>query len=186
SYATDAADALIQELDRDGRMLADLLRDAASTTVQWVTLPEPMALEETADAIETLERDGIRVSRLIVNRVTPPGPSEWCEARRRFERRALTAAARRFGGREILTLPDLGDEPRGVSALRKAAGTVATFEPPVSMPPIERRIRVELPTTIARGRSVGPGMRPEILFGDANWLLFGGKGGVGKTTCAAA
>jgi arsenite-transporting ATPase len=180
SYAADAADALIQELDRDGRLLAELLRDPASTTIAWVTLPEPMALEETLDAMQMLERDGIRVERLIVNRVTPPKRNDWCVARRRFEARALTSVARRFGPRKIQTMPDLGDEPRGVAALRKAATTIAPFTPPRSRPPVERRVRAEL-------RSSAPAFRPETLaVGRIRWLLFGGKGGVGKTTCAAA
>jgi arsenite-transporting ATPase len=195
SYAADAADTLIQELDRDGRMLAALLRDPASTTIVWVTLPEPMALEETADAIAALERDGIRVARLIVNRVTglvapklrSRDGAEWCRARRRFEARALAPVARRFSGREMLTLPDLGEEPRGVAALRKAAKTVTPFEPPASTPAIEKRIRADFGALVGRGRSVPPAFRREMLLsGDAQWLLFGGKGGVGKTTCAAA
>ncbi len=85
-----------------------------------VTLPEPMALEETSDALASLAGAGIAVKRLIVNRVTP-APSrlcEWCHARRRFEARAMTPVARRFAGLELLTLPELAAEPRGVKALR--------------------------------------------------------------------
>jgi arsenite/tail-anchored protein-transporting ATPase len=180
SYVEDAADALIQELDRDGRMLAGLLRDRASTTIDWVTLPEPMALEETMDAIAALDRDGIPVTHLIVNRVARAGRGEWCEARRRFEARACAPVAGRFPGREILALPDLGEEPRGLAALRKAAKLIARFERPRATPPIEKRVRANL-----------AGLPPErgsciSVFGDAQWLLFGGKGGVGKTTCAAA
>jgi len=184
TYAPDAADRLIQELDRDGRMLAELLRDAASTTLAWVTLPEPMALEETADAIATLERDGIRVARLIVNRVARRGAGAWCHARRRFEARALASVARRFEGREILTLPDLGEEPRGMASLRRAATMMTTFQPPAAVPAIDRRVRTVLPDLRPRGRRDGA-FSWDSLAG-AQWLLFGGKGGVGKTTCAAA
>ena len=184
SYAADAADALIQELDRDGRMLAGLLRDPAVTTIVWVTLPEPMALEETWDAVQALARDGIRVARLVVNRVAGPGRSPWCKARRRFEARALTSVARRFGALELSTLPDLGDEPRGVRRLRKAATRFATFEPPRRTPVIERRVRMNL-TDAPAGR-VTRLTRPDVQFARTQWLLFGGKGGVGKTTCAAA
>ncbi len=178
SYAADASDALIQELDRDGRILTDLLRDRASTELTWVTLPEPMALEETSDAIAALETAGIRVARLIVNRFTRGARSgcAFCEARRRFEGRALVPVARRFTGREILTLPNLGDEPRGVQALRRAARSLEPFEPPPSVRPIERRVRADVD-----GRAWD-----DAAFGDVRWLLFGGKGGVGKSTCAAA
>jgi arsenite-transporting ATPase len=184
SYTADAADALIQELDRDGRMLAGLLRDPASTTIAWVTLPEPMALEETADAIRTLERDGIRVERLVVNRVAAPGRGQWCKARRRFEADALEAVTRRFPIREILMLSDLGDEPRGVSALRRAAKTIAPFRRPRSVAPVSHRLR--MPFAQKGDSPLVSTQEGEVTFFEGAWLLFGGKGGVGKTTCAAA
>src|SRR5258708_36090269 len=129
SYARDEADALIEELDRDGRALATMLRDPAQTVVTWVTLPEPMALEETADALRALDAAGVRVSRLIVNRMTPPdgetvppkprsgggepvppkprsgeGACAWCDARRRFVARALAPLTCRFGDPGVLAL----------------------------------------------------------------------------------
>jgi arsenite-transporting ATPase len=182
SYVADASDALIQDLDRDGRDLADLLRNPDTTEVVWVTLPEPMALEETADAVATLETAGIRVARLIVNRVASgagPGCSV-CEARRRFESRALAPLARRLPDRQMLALPDQNQEPRGVAALVRAAGTLTAFEPSQASPPVERRVRATV-----RVRSEGS-VDWDSLPGTARWLLFGGKGGVGKTTCAAA
>lgn len=182
SYAADAADALIQELYRDGRDLADLLRNPATTEVVWVTLPEPMALEETADAIAALETAGVRVARLIVNRLTPAARRgcDVCEARRRFESRALAPLARRLPDRRILTLPEQDQEPRGVAALVRAARTLTRFESPRASPPVERRVRATLAVRSERSFSW------DGLPGDARWLLFGGKGGVGKTTCAAA
>ena len=71
AYQADAADALIVELAGEGEALAAMLRDRGTSEVTWVTLPEPMALEETADALASLAAAGIAVKRMIVNRVTP-------------------------------------------------------------------------------------------------------------------
>ena len=71
SYRGDAADSLIAELEREGEGLAAMLRDREASEVTWVTLPEPMALEETSDALAALAAAGIPVRRLIVNRVSP-------------------------------------------------------------------------------------------------------------------
>lgn len=187
-YAADASDAFIQELDRDGRALEGLLRDPASTELTWVTLPEPMALEETFDAIAALQSAGIRVGRLIVNRFTPEAPDgcAFCDARRRFEARALVPVARRLGGRDIQMLPDLGEEPRGVRALERAAASFVPFAPVRSLPPIEHRVRAPIPAAARSTPRAVPAFRPEFLAGEVRWLLFGGKGGVGKSTCAAA
>lgn len=185
AYRGDAADALIAELENDGTSLAGMLRDRKTTTVTWVTLPEPMALEETADAMARLEEAGIRVSRLVVNRMTPAGSSScgWCRARRTFEARALAPVARRFAGLELQTLPDLANEPRGVAALRAAAGQIAAWEPPQRVAPLARRVRAVIDRP---GNAASDGGEIEAVAGRARWILFGGKGGVGKSTCAAA
>jgi arsenite/tail-anchored protein-transporting ATPase len=188
SYRPDAADALIADLRREGASLAALLRDAR-TDISWVTLPEPMALEETSDAIGTLDADGIRVRRLIVNRVTapPPQPCEWCRARRRFEARALAPVARRFGDREIVTYPEVEPEPRGVPALKALQKLRTPFRRERDVPPIVRRLRASLPA-VTKGDSplFDGGKKGTVSFFSARWVLFGGKGGVGKSTCAAA
>jgi arsenite-transporting ATPase len=184
SYRADAADSLIVELDRDAEGLAALLRDRERTEVTWVTLPEPMALEESSDAIGALESSGIRVDRLIVNRLTapPPQPCQWCETRRRFEARAVTPVARRFGGREILAMPELTREPRNLAALREAGQLMRAWDPSPMPGPLEKRVRASWrgQGDGGRDRSIAPISRPAKL------LLFGGKGGVGKSTCAAA
>jgi arsenite/tail-anchored protein-transporting ATPase len=220
SYQGDAADGLIGDLERDGAALAGMLRDPAASEVTWVTLPEPMALEETADALTLLQGAGIPVRRLIVNRVTAASRGcRWCDARRRFEARAMAPVARRFGDLELVTLPELPKEPRGVAALRKASSALKPWKP-ASAPPLEHRVRaLDLPPESdlpPKGGSHGnPRKKPEastsnhnpaavahspvasalrrkktspaeLLEGKVRWLLFGGKGGVGKTTCAAA
>jgi len=176
AYAADASDALIAELDREGEALAATLRDPAASQMTWITLPQPMALEETSDALKALDAAGIPVARLIVNRMLrAAGGCEWCRARARFEARAVAPLARRFAGRQILALPELAREPRGIAALRKARAQLAEWRQPTSMPRVASGVRARL-----GGASAGD------LSGGASWLLFGGKGGVGKSTCAAA
>jgi arsenite-transporting ATPase len=177
-----------------------MLRDPDATEISWVTLPEPMALEETADALAALHGAAIPVRRLIVNRMTlpPPGTCEWCEARLRFEARALAPVARRFIGLEMVALPALPDEPRGVKALTGAGKLIRPWIAPAAAPRVERPVRVDLDLPPRRGSSSLEGVAPAVstpvasafrrkdLPFTARWLLFGGKGGVGKTTCAAA
>ena len=186
SYRADAADSMIVEIDRDGETLASMLRDRVNTTLTWVTLPEPMALEETADALAALETAGIHVQRLILNRVTapPPEPCAWCDARQRFESRAIVPVTRRFAGRDILSVPELAPEPRGVAALRRAAKSIVAWKPIADLP-AKAGSRLTAGTTHQAGSSHQAASSFSWKL-DQRLVFFGGKGGVGKSTCAAA
>src|SRR5262249_13283161 len=70
SVRRDAADALIEELQRDARALGAQLQ-SASAEFHWVTLAEDLALAEARDGIAALRASGLSVRRLIANRLTP-------------------------------------------------------------------------------------------------------------------
>jgi arsenite-transporting ATPase len=178
-YPADAADAFIAELAHEARALLSLLRDQAMTTVSWVTDAEPMALEETADAIAALTERGIRPRTLIVNRlVVKASTCRWCDARRRFQGRALAPLSRRLPNLELCALPEFIEEPRGLASLAKVA---------VSLRPLVPVGRPGPPAHRVLGRiAEGPTRSASRLLPSGRWVLFGGKGGVGKSTCAAA
>lgn len=183
-YAAEPADGLVAQMAADADGMAKRLRDPASTDFVWVTLPEPAALAETADAVSALATSGIQVGRLIVNRLTrpPDRPCAWCDARRQFEARALAPVARRFRGRDIQALPAFDAEPRGVPQLRRAVRALGPYRAPAETPPLAHRQRAPQPIEGVPARR-SPALD---LAGAARWILVGGKGGVGKSTCAAA
>jgi len=183
-YDGDRGDALIQELDRDGRMLDALLRDRRRTHLWWVSLPEPMALEETSDAFEALRAHDLGPPDLILNRMTPSAPCEWCRARRTVETRAIMPVLTRFRDVAVRFVPEFADEPRGCAALTQMGRSLAKAAG-VShgAPPIPRRLCAVPPRAVRRGRTIHAS---SVLRRDLQFVLFGGKGGVGKSTCAAA
>lgn len=176
-WTAGVEDALIAEMIQTSGELAALLRDDERTRVLWVTLAEPMVVEETRDALAALRETGIGVDTVIANRLTPPPatPCGHCDARRSIERRALRGLP---GSHEVTSVRERDVEPRGIPAMRAIAADLSRPAPAGSAP--------------ARGPAwmatlTGPAVRPEELApGELRLLMFGGKGGVGKTTCAAA
>ena len=183
SARRDGSDALIDELRRDGERLHTSLRDRSRTRLCWVLLAEEMSVAESRRALATLDEDGISPSDIIVNRVTPPPPSACalCNGRRRYEAEWLNAIANEWGAKAIALwmLPASERPPRGLPALRRVVPTVTALKTrarsrerqrPRRQPPVSTH---ELPAPLRPSRAT-------------RLLIVGGKGGVGKTTCAAA
>lgn len=187
SFVPGEEDALITELAAEARGLAELLRDQRRTRVSWVTLPEPMAIAETLDALAELERREIAVREIVVNHMTPKrrGGCAHCDARRAFE----SAALRDFpSGRTTMHVLASGDEPRGLTALRRIGKQLSKSAPRAGAAKAGRT-KAGGRTKVLRYSYVDPvaqDFSPACVPPSVRLLLFGGKGGVGKTTCAAA
>ena len=193
----EAADALITLLAAQARDTAERLHDPAQTAFHWVTLPEELSLAESEDAIAALERADMHVAEILVNRVLPDaGPCPVCDRRRADERRVIAAIRRRFGrGRRVRVIPAAMREPRGMKALATFGLAVAraSESAPLKRRPTADAVRRGSVQALAGHRFSGAaaGARPappESLgaLRGASLLFFGGKGGVGKTTAAAA
>ena len=182
-WTPDAADRLIEAIQHDAERAAMLIRDPSRAGTVWVTLPELMAVEETLDGLDWLSAHGIGVDAVIVNRATSPPPSRcrWCEGRRRVERQALDLLRGdpRVPAR-VTILPFAPREPRGLGALDALARANDRFAP-ASRPPGQATAAVTARPAAAAAGASGPPPAPE-----SGLVLVGGKGGVGKTTCAAA
>ena len=181
----DGSDALIEELRRDGERLGALLRDRSRMRLCWVMLPEEMSVAESSRAVAVLRADGIRVSDMIVNRLTPPPPSACalCDGRRRSEAKWLNAISTRWGGQNtgLWRLTAREEPPQGIAALRAVARSVSPLE--------SRAARRSARGTTTRAETTAPPYQalpaPVRPSRSTRVLMVGGKGGVGKTTCAA-
>ena len=183
SWAPDQDDALIEEMDTDGRRWQALLRDRSQIRMSWVTLPEAMAVEETADAATALAHEGIPLPDVIVNRLTPApdGRCEWCEGRRALEARAVRNLRARMPSTSFSGVRERLREPRGAAALVAIGRELDAGILELSRGPA-RRTR---PWRTAAS-SAQPSVEATIAGDRTRLIMFGGKGGVGKTTCAAA
>jgi arsenite-transporting ATPase len=193
----EAADRLVALLAAHAQAMASLLRDPARAIFHWVLLPEALSVAESRDGLRALARVGIRVPEVIVNRVLPDGPPcPICDHRRRAEAQVMADLSARLPRRPRLRVVRAElREPRGVGLAR--IGTQLTVDLDVSTTsakdgvtltgagaaqalPAPRRVE----SVIRDAATISADRVPE--FAGARLLLFGGKGGVGKTTAAAA
>jgi arsenite-transporting ATPase len=183
AYVPDESDALIEEIENEANTLSILLRDPQSCRISWVTLPEAMAIEETIEAAAALSRAGIPLSDVIVNRMTPAptGRCGWCDGRRSLERRAVDDLRRRLPLPAPIEVGARLREPRGLSVLTAIGAEIA--EERSSRPSSMHALRARP----WRADAVdGDNVIWRITHERTRLVFFGGKGGVGKTTCAAA
>jgi arsenite-transporting ATPase len=191
----EAADRLVALLAAHAQTMAALLRDPVRAIFHWVLLPEALSVAESRDGLRALARVGIRVPEVIVNRVMPDGPPcPICDRRRRAEAQVMADLSRRLPRRPRLRVVRAElREPRGVGLAR--IGRQLTARLNVSATSAKNGVTSTgaaqaLPTpwriqSVIRDAATIAADRVQEFAG-ARLLLFGGKGGAGKTTAAAA
>ena len=182
----DDSDAIIEELYHEAERLGALLRDAARMRLYWVMLAEEMSVAESSRAVAALQAEGIHVNDMVVNRLTAPPPSTCalCDQRRRVEAEWLNAIATRAGGQAVnlWTLAAREDPPQGLDALRTVARSVSRLKKTANRRMAEPMVNDAVAAAPPHQALPAP-LRPSRA---TRLLIVGGKGGVGKTTCAAA
>ncbi|MDZ7679557.1 MAG: arsenical pump-driving ATPase [Acidimicrobiales bacterium] len=150
------------------------LSDSTRTTVMLVSRPERSALREAARAASELAALGVENQRLIINGVLEhPAPDDAiATAYAHRQRAALDALPAPLDGLPGTRVPLSGIEITGAEALRHIIGGTgapdqARFEPPSQVGGVH--------ALVAELLEAGPGV-----------TMVMGKGGVGKTTVAAA
>ena len=96
-----------------------LLLDERTTAFVLVLVPERLPVLETAKAVAALERFGVPMAGLVVNRVLPAGPlGPFLEERRVQERRYLDQIRDRFDDLPSVQVPLFAKDVGGLDALR--------------------------------------------------------------------
>ena len=155
------------------------LGDPKLATLILVTRPEVSALAEAERSRAELAELGMKNQLLILNAVFTPASAHDAVASALAERgkQALASMPARLGALPRVEIPLLARSPMGLEYLR------GMFAPP-------KKARAQ-PKPIRPARHVEPslslsGLVDEIVRGGPGVIMTMGKGGVGKTTVAAA
>ncbi|HYK21242.1 MAG TPA: ArsA family ATPase, partial [Pyrinomonadaceae bacterium] len=172
----DEVDLFLRDLNQRIQSVRTLLHDKEQTRFALVTIPEAMSVRETERYLHLLREQGVPVRDLIVNRVEQEHAGcGYCHARVLTQQPWLKEIAREFRELRLHYLPLQPNEVRGIDDLKKIGKLIWVDE----IKPRVTRIDPDFKSVPSAAKSSFPLEARKIV-------LFGGKGGVGKTTAAAS
>lgn len=173
-YVKDETDAFLEKMHKDLRMVLKIFMDSKTEFVP-VTIPEAMSVEETADLLSALQNLKINVRSVIINRANlAVEDCDFCTRRAKDQIKSITDLEK-WMRYDVIRVPLFPHEITGLERLSEVSDVLAGK-------PYEYK-----PTAEKRPRKIKAKSRlKELLEKDLKVLIFGGKGGVGKTTIASA
>jgi arsenite-transporting ATPase len=175
----DEVDLFLRDLSQRIESVRSLLHDKEQTGFTLVTIPEAMSVRETERYLELLREQDVPVRDLIVNRVEQEHEGcEYCRARVQSQRPWLNEIATSFRDLRLHYVPLLANEVRGFDDLKKVGKLIweDAVKPPAGTSKSSSRSKKPLTLKAENG----------FPLHSRQIVIFGGKGGVGKTTAAAA
>ena len=171
-YVKDECDLFLESLAADMARVRKMLKNSDTTRFVPVLIPEMMSVDETKRLVESLEGKGIPVREIIVNRVAESNGCPFCKSRVESQKQALEAIDTAFSHYRKISVPLFSHEINGLDGLKKTAGHLS------DCPGSETHF-----TPIADSVQSADAINFDP---DLDFFIFGGKGGVGKTTLASA
>ncbi len=183
----DEVDLFLRDLSERIEAVRSMLFDATRASFVLVTIPEAMAFEESARYFKSLGEEGVPVTDLVVNRVEREhGGCPFCRARVRAQARWLDALGREFKSLRQHRVPLLPAEVRGPRALREFARVAWQTQKAKDE---GGRMKTEVSAvgdSTSTHHSTSITHQSSFPLTPKRLVIFGGKGGVGKTTAAAS
>ncbi len=176
-YVTDAADAFLEEMKASQAAGQAMLQDADFTACLVVAIAEPMSLLETQRFLQQLAIQKIPCGDVFINRLIEEGNAQengqsdrYSEQQMLLQKFLALPEAKHLSG-----IPMQPCEPVGIKALDRLIEQISPIDAVNQTTPprliIPEKVLPSFPDFIEQGRKL---------------ILIGGKGGVGKTTVAAA
>ncbi|MBU1199928.1 ArsA family ATPase, partial [Patescibacteria group bacterium] len=156
-----------------------ILKDAEICEFIPVTIPEELSIAETERLLATLRGEGIPVRNIIVNRIQDEKNCAFCSTRRKGQESYLREIDDFFSSYNLIKLPVFSNEIRGKERLLR-------FGEFLSGNGSQYSLTQSVLEPLRNEDNIKSGMMSEILNKDLHFIIFGGKGGVGKTTVSSA
>ncbi|MDI6639443.1 MAG: ArsA family ATPase [Methanocellales archaeon] len=182
-YRKDYVDKWIESQKKDVKELRTLITSSRTEFVP-VTIPEAMGIEETELLIKAIEENGINVKSIILNMVNLSAECDFCASRKKDQEKYVRRINSLLPGYNIIQTPLFPNEIKGLDSLLEFGGALSGgsygYKPTERVVPRSRKMMNLL------GQLTKKMSRKRMELSKYQLLLFGGKGGLGKTTVAAA
>jgi arsenite-transporting ATPase len=173
-YRRDELDRFLLELAAAVDRMKKILRDPDRCRFVPVTLAERLCVSETVGLVADLERLKVPVTDIVINRLYRDLSCPACAGGGARQLGEVARIREELSGHAFWAVPLLPCEPRGRLRLAALWSRVA----PVPAAPDIRRRPEPVPPRVEGA--------PPLPSPETRVLIFGGKGGVGKTTLACA
>ena len=176
-YIKDKCDKFLKETAENIARVDLLLKNQKTTEFVPVTIPEPVSILEVESLTKDLQSLGVKVKSLIVNRsVMVEEKCPLCTLKMKEKEKYLKMVEEKFKDYQICKMSLFPSEIRGQNSLNEYARILFG----------EEEFKSVLPRVLEKFPEIPQGRMAEFLEKDLNFVICGGKGGVGKTSIAAA
>ena len=172
----------LDQLMKDIEFIGELLAERERCEFVVVAIPEEMGVAETARLAGALDRQGIAAENVVINRVRSSLDCTFCRSQAEGQVAYLKQIEEQFAPRRILKVPLFPGEIRGQEALARY-GLVLAGRNGSRLDPLPAQPRAAQQAAMSDSISA-PVELEEIA--KKRFLIFGGKGGVGKTSISAS
>jgi arsenite-transporting ATPase len=182
-YIKDDVDEFLEIMSEDVVRVRTLLMNSKTTEFVPVTIPEPLSINETEMLVVTLKNHRISVKSIIVNRIMEVEGCVFCSSKRREQQGHIREIEEKFKQYSLFKIPLFPKEIRGINDLKAFASAL-----------FDRTFQYKSAAFFPFSTGISPHDKSiesnsklsDILNKDLQFILFGGKGGVGKTSMASA
>jgi arsenite-transporting ATPase len=116
-YTGDEGDGFLLSMKKTVKRIEDLLRDQNRCEFIAVTIPEDMAVLETARLISNLGKFGIKVRQMVINNVVESDGCKFCRGKKEEQDRYINLIKGKFNGLKAIIVPACPHEIKGLTTL---------------------------------------------------------------------
>ncbi|MBU2639318.1 MAG: ArsA family ATPase [Nanoarchaeota archaeon] len=174
----DRADRFLTKLQNDIKRVRATLMDKEKTQFVVITIAEAMGVYETTRFIKILESYKIPIGHIIFNKIIPNNKCDFCNSVRKEQQRYIKKIKKEFSY-DIIEAPLFPYEIRGLENLYFFSKALYGEDYQVEFKKFSL-------FSFSKNTLHKPSKMHSVFEKDLKLLLFGGKGGTGKTSMATS